>query len=281
VLTRDQIAMVSVPNDGIMEEATNAYLVGDAGWQRVVVVDPGSKAGVETVVAALDELGNPKVEAIWLTHAHPDHAGGAAELRDRLGAPTWMHPAELPVAERMGVHFPLDDELAGGELLEAAGRPFDVLLTPGHAVGHVVFIERSSGLTLAGDMVHGAGTIGIFPPYGSMEAYLDSLQRMLDHGVSVLLPGHGPIIEDGPALLRRYIAHRLNREREILEEVAAGVDTIPVMVEHLYPVILPHNVRAAQATVLAHLNKLIAEGKVVREGSGETSKYYLAPSASA
>lgn len=276
MLIRDQIAMVSVPNDGIMDEATNAYFVGDDGWKRVVVVDPGSKAGVETVVSALEELGNPKVEAIWLTHAHPDHAGGAAELRDRLQAPTWMHPAELPVAERMGVHFPLDHELSGNETLEGAGRQFDVVLTPGHAVGHVVFVEQGSGLTLAGDMVHGAGTIGIFPPYGSMEDYLDSLRRMLDHGVTVLLPGHGPIIEDGPATIRRYIAHRLNRENEILEEVAAGVDTIPVIVEHLYPVILSHNVRAAQATVLAHLNKLISEGKVVREGSGESASYHVA-----
>lgn len=280
MLIRDQIAMVSVPNDGIMEEATNAYFVGDAGWKHVVVVDPGSKAGIATVIGALSELGNPTVEAIWLTHAHPDHAGGAAELRDRLQAPTWMHPAELPVAERMGVRFPLDHELSGDEVLEAAGRRFAVVLTPGHAVGHVVFVEEGSGLTLAGDMVHGAGTIGIFPPYGSMEEYLASLQRMLDHDVTVLLPGHGPIIEDGPALIERYITHRLKREAEILDEVAAGVDTIPVIVEHLYPVILPHNIHAAQATVLAHLNKLIAEGKVVREGDGETARYRVASTVS-
>lgn len=271
----DKIVTVAVPNDGIMEEATNAYIVGDG---PVVVVDPGSAAGTETIVRALTELGDPSVRDILLTHAHPDHAAGAGALREITGAPIWLHPAERPVLERMNVTIPIDRELADGQVLEIDDLRFEALLTPGHAAGHVVFIEQASRVTLAGDMVHGGGTVGIFPPFGSMVAYLDSLQRMLDHGVSTLLPGHGPAMPDGPATLRRYIAHRLNRERQIYETLAGGVSSIEEIVALLYPDVLPHNIRAAGATVRAHLEKLIAEGRVRQEGEGKESRYFAVAS---
>ena len=268
----DKIVRVVVPNDGIMEEATNAYIVGGG---PVLVVDPGSAAGTPTVLAALQEMGNPAVRDILLTHAHPDHAAGAAALRAATGAPVWLHPDDFPILGRMGFEVPVDHELSDGQTIEIDGRAFDALLTPGHAAGHVAFIERGTGVTLAGDMVHGVGTVGIFPPYGSVQAYLNSLQRMLDHGVTRLLPGHGPVIEDGPALLRRYIAHRLEREAQIVEVLEEGPTTVEAIVIRLYPDVLPQHRHAARATARAHLEKLMDEGRAAREGEGEEARYAL------
>lgn len=271
-----KIIGVQVPNDGIMEEETNAYIIRAAEpGSPVVVVDPGSAAGTDTILAALRQLGDPPVRDIVLTHAHPDHAAGAAALREATGAPVWLHRDDLPVAERLRVSLPVDRYLEDGQTLEVAGLVFDAVLTPGHAAGHVVFIERGTGLTLAGDMVHGRGTVGVFPPFGSMRAYLASLQRMLDRGVTRLLPGHGPAIEDGPATLRRYIAHRLAREEEIVGLLAAGVVTIPDLVERIYPDLAPRNLFAARATVYAHLEKLVEDGRVVQEGADEQARYRL------
>lgn len=271
-----KIISVPVPNDGIMEEETNAYIIhSPEQGGPVVVVDPGSAAGTEVILAALAKLGDPPVRDILLTHAHVDHAAGAAALREVTGAPIWLHPDDLPVAERLKEPLPVDHYLTDGQTFEVAGLVFDAVLTPGHAAGHVVFVERNSGVTLAGDLVHGRGTVGIFPPYGSMRAYLASLQRLLDRGVTRLLPGHGPVIEDGPARLRRYIEHRLAREEQIAEYLAAGATTIPDLVARIYPDLAPRNVYAARSTVYAHLEKLIEDGRVIQEGADEQATYRL------
>lgn len=268
-----KIVSVSVPNDGIMEEETNAYIIGR---DPVVVIDPGSAAGTETILAALAQRGNPTVRDIILTHAHPDHAAGAAALRERTGAPVWLHPAELPVAERMSLAIPVDHNLVEGQVLEIDGLRFEAILTPGHAPGHIIFVEHETRTTIAGDMVHGRGTVGIWPPYGRMGDYLDSLQRMLDHGVTELLPGHGPRIVDGPARLRRYIEHRLAREAQIFSCVMEGLETIPQLLEQLYPDVAPQHQHAAAATLRAHLEKLIDEGRVATIGTGRETRYYVA-----
>lgn len=270
--TAERIVRVVVPNDGIMEEATNAYIVGSG---PIVVFDPGSAAGTEAILEALARLGDPPVRDIILTHAHPDHAGGAAALRAVTGAPVWLHPDELEVAERMGLKVPVDHELADGAAIKIGAITFDAVLTPGHAAGHVVFMDRASGATIAGDLVHGAGTVGIFPPYGSMTAYLASLQRMIDRGATHLLPGHGPEIDDGPAYLRYYIEHRLAREEQIIAALKSGLTAVDDIVALLYPDILPGNTRAADATVRAHLEKLIAEGRVRQVGEKQESRYFL------
>ena len=106
------------------------------------------------------------------------------------------------------------------------------------------------------------GTVMVAPPDGDMAAYLASLRRLATLDLARILPGHGPPIERPQETIAEYLAHRLMRERQILDALAAGLTAVPAIVERLYadvPVVL-HG--AAAATVRAHLEKLIADGVV-------------------
>src|SRR5262249_25789146 len=115
---------------------------------------------------------------------------------------------------------------------------------------------------IGGDLVSGNGTTGIFPPLGKMDEYLDSIRRAKTYNPRVVIPGHGPTMVDQPGLWDYYIERRLTREREIYDVVSRQPATIPDIVTELYTDILPHFVRAAQYTALAHLLKMEAEGRV-------------------
>ncbi|HEU5422166.1 MAG TPA: MBL fold metallo-hydrolase [Nitrolancea sp.] len=247
-------------------QSTNAYLVGE---RELLIVDPGSEPGVALIQEALAARAGVPVRAIVLTHAHPDHAQAAVPLKRLLGVPLLLHPGNQPILGRSLTWDEVDQELADGMVLEIDGGRLEAVLTPGHAPGHIALFEPSSGTLLAGDLVSGNGTVGIFPPHGSMVEYLASLARARALGVGRILPGHGPAIPEGAARLDEYIEHRLNREREVYERISRQPATIEAIVIDLYPDVLPQFRRAAGATVLAHLQKLQGERSVRPEHEAE------------
>jgi ribonuclease/clavin/mitogillin len=226
---------------------TNTYVVGpEAG--PVVVVDPGSPYPDQQAI--LDEaLAGVPVTAVLLTHHHGDHIGGAAAL----GVPVWAHAA---TARRLAGRVAIDRELVDDETV-AGGT---CVWTPGHAEGHLCF--EVGDATIAGDMVAGLGTILIDPDEGDMVAYLASLQRLLDRGARVLLPAHGPVITDGPAKLREYIAHRTMREDRVRAALTAAGSGGGSLAE-LLPVAYADTPRMlwplAERSLRAHLDKLVRE----------------------
>jgi glyoxylase-like metal-dependent hydrolase (beta-lactamase superfamily II) len=121
----------------------------------------------------------------------------------------------------------------------------------------------------------------IAPPEGDMLDYLASLERLLAlPRLGVILPAHGPIIEDGPALLRQYIAHRLEREQQMLGALDAGDTMVDAMVARIYADVDPALHPAAARSVLAHLLKLEREGVVRRGPPGdENGPWALVPPA--
>ena len=273
------IRRIEVPNADFMRgQPTNCYVLGE---RNLVIVDPGSEPGVELIPSALDERGSQKVTAIFLTHAHPDHAIAAPELRRRLNAPVMLHADSRAI---MRDHISSDDVdvwIDPDEPLVVDGIRYDLVMTPGHAPGHVAVFQLDAGVMIAGDLVSGNGTIGVFPPHGSMVEYIDSLLRAQALEPTVLLPGHGPVIDDPPVLFDHYLKRRRGREQQILEIVERGQATIADILPVLYPDIEEQYSYPARATILAHLEKLQHEGRVEPEGDDPKTTPWIARSTAA
>ncbi len=238
---------------------TNCYLLGTG---EAVLVDPGSPIDAENerleraLAVARERLGR-EVTAIWLTHHHPDHVGGVERLRRSLGVPVLAHPA---TAERLASRgIKIDGELQDKQRIELAGDPpmtILVLHTPGHARGHLCFLEETQRATLVGDLVAGLGTIVIDPPEGDMDDYVASLARLAVMHPGTLFPAHGPAILNGRGKLREYVDHRLWREAKVLEAWNEGLREPSEMLPKVYEDTPKQAWPLAERQILAHLDRL-------------------------
>lgn len=259
-MRRDRVRRILAPNPGVYTlEGTNTWVVGDG---PSIVIDPGpDDAGHLREVER--EAG--RVGAILLTHAHPDHAPGAGPLAASTGAP--IHAFRPP---------PEGLRLRDGEPIRVVDVTVIPIHTPGHTPDHVAFwLERAGGL-FTGDAVLGRGTSVIDPPEGDLAAYLRSLRRMRELGPRTLYPGHGPIVLEGGRKLEEYLAHRSEREQQILAALAGPPTSIAEVVDAVYSA-YPSDVRPlASRSVLAHLKKLEGEGRVEHTGRGRSMRYFIA-----
>jgi len=181
----------------------NCSLVWDDATHQAAVIDPGGD--IEVLLAAVKELGL-RLEQIWLTHAHIDHAGATGTLARTLGLPIeGPHEADrfwidaLPQQSRM-FGFP-DAEpftptrwLHDGDTVKIGGCELQVRHCPGHTPGHVVFFEPGTKHAFVGDVLF-AGSIGRTDfPQGDFDTLVRSITtRLWPLGDEVrFTPGHGP-----------------------------------------------------------------------------------------
>ena len=235
-------------------DGTRTYVLGG---EPCVVVDPGPDLG-DHLDAVEVALGAASVAAICITHYHADHAAGAAELALRLGAPL---AATLESARLAALEQP-DIPLSEGVTIEFGGGHLEVVPAPGHCADHVCFYWPEAGALFAGDVMLGEGTSMIAPPEGDMAAYLSTLERFARLDLSVIYPGHGPVIDEPAERIDEYIAHRLERERQVLNALAAGASTPAEIRARVYEGLDPALHWAAEGSVLAHLAKLVKEARV-------------------
>ena len=231
---------------------TNTWIVGsDPAW----LVDPGPDMPdhVAAVSAELERRGG--LAGVALTHDHGDHSGAVTAVRERF-------PHASVAAARGDVDRLLRDGSTFG--------PLEVVGTPGHAPDHLAFVVGSAALT--GDAVLGQGSVFIAPDPGALTRYLEGLGELRRRELTVLLPGHGPPVDDPAAKLDEYVTHRLDRERRLVDALEAGARTVEEMLDAAWDDV-PERLRpAATVTLAAHLDKLVAEGRlptgVERPGPG-------------
>ena len=271
---------------------TGTYLVGRGD---VVVIDPGPALDShrDALVAA---LAGERVTAILVTHCHSDHSPLAAWLREYSGAPTvaygphrvntdWVDDdtpdepdadelaaqrdagAEGTVEESLDLAFVPDTVVADGDLA-AHGDGFHLraVHTPGHTSNHLCFWFEEQRILFTGDHVMGWSTTVITPPDGDMRAYFDSLDRARALEPAMLLPTHGAPVTDVPPFIDAFVAHRREREAQVLAAVRDGVELVPDMVRRLYVGVNEKLYKAAGRSVLAHLMKLVDDGLVRHDG---------------
>jgi glyoxylase-like metal-dependent hydrolase (beta-lactamase superfamily II) len=240
---------------------TNTYLVGTG--RRPLLLDTGQGAAsyLPLLEKAVGEVrGAEGLQQIVLTHGHVDHVGGTTGIRDRFGP---LRVAKMPwPGQDGGLEL---DAIGEGAEIHAEGATLRAVWTPGHARDHLCFYLAEEKALFTGDVVLGAGTT-VIPPDGDLGDYLDSLRRILDLDLEVIYPAHGPAIRNPYGKVRQYIAHRLLRDRQILDGLAAGARTVKELVRRIYTDVPEFLHAAAGMSVLAHLRKLEREGAVRHEG---------------
>ena len=245
---------------------TNTYLIG-TGPQRILLDTGGGEPEYLGVLErAMAETGCEGLQEIVLTHGHPDHIGGAIALNDHLGPVRVSKKAWPEVDENYHLDLQL---LEDGDVIETEGARLRAVHTPGHAIDHLCFVLDEEGSLFSGDNVLGIGTTVIPPKSGSLADYMQSLHRLLEERPKAIYPAHGPLIADGSAKIREYIAHREERDTQILAAMREGAETIPAIVKIVYEA-YPESLHAAAGqSVCSHLLKLEHEGRVARGGAPE------------
>lgn len=263
---------------------TGTYIVGrDAPGAAVAVIDPGPPDD-RHLDALIQAVADRRVSHILVTHTHRDHSPLARPFARAVGDPPILaaRPPERTIhasgdsEEGDDDAFTPDIELSDGRTITGDGWTLEVLATPGHASNHLAFALIEENALFCGDHVMGWSTTVVAPPDGSMGDYLASLDRVIARGFSTLWPTHGAPITDPAPFLAAYRAHRLERERQILDRMAAGDRTIAAMVPVLYSAVDRRLWPAASLSVLAHLIKLIDDG-LVSADPGATLDAIYAP----
>ncbi len=221
---------------------TNSWVVGRApSW----LIDPGP-----ALPAHIDELADEisrrgGLAGIALTHDHADHADAVGAIRERF-----------PSAVLAGARGAVDMRLRSGDRF----GPFEAIETPGHAPDHLSFI--SGPVAFTGDAVLGEGSVFVYPYPGALAAYLDGLARLRQRELELLLPGHGPPVDEPAAKLEQYVSHRLERERRLLAALDAGKRSVDELLDDVWDDAPPALRPAAAWTLASHLDKLEAEGRL-------------------
>ncbi len=260
---------------------TGTYIVGHSEpGSQVAIIDPGPPDTDHLNVLTACVSGRT-VSHILITHTHRDHSPLARPLACAVGGQ--ILAAKPPLTPELRAEageegndedFAPDVILVGGEIIKGDGWTIEAMATPGHASNHLAFVLEQENALFCGDHIMGWSTTVIAPPDGDMADYMQSLEAVIARRFQSLWPTHGAPITQPDRFLRAYRAHRMERERQVLEALKVGKGLIADMVPRFYGDIDKRLWPAASLSLHAHLLKLIKEGRVKSVPSPGLSDLY-------
>lgn len=239
-------------------QGTNTYLVGTGGQRLLIDTGEGKPSWIAALRRTLAEE-DAEISHALISHWHGDHQGG---IKDLLA---------LSPGTKVLKNQPEDGQLdiADGQKFSVDGATLTAVHTPGHTVDHMVFAFEEENSLFTADNVLGQGTA----VFEDLATYLASLDKMKELFGGKAYPGHGPVIDDGPAKIREYISHRQQREDQITQTLRSVNDATGTtswepmeLVKVIYHDVPETLHLPAQGGVKQVLQKLEKEGKVSQEG---------------
>lgn len=247
---------------------TQTFIVGTG---EVAVIDPGPDIPAHVEVL-LEATRDERIAAIVCTHTHRDHSPASRALKRATGAPI-VGCAALAITdqgprtdESFDPDYVPDRVLGDADTVSGPGWTLEAVATPGHTSNHICLALVEAQILFSGDHVMAWATSIVSPPDGDMGDYLASLRKLLDRRDDKYFPAHGPEIKRPHDRVRWLLAHRRERETQILRHLAVGMGDVPLMVSHMYDDIDPGLHPAAERSVLAHLLDMEHRGMVERRG---------------
>ena len=271
------VRRVIAPNPSAFTfHGTGTYIIGSGS---VAIVDPGPDLAAH-VEALLDSVRGETVSHILVTHTHLDHSPATVAVKAATGAPSYAFGPHGrggdggQVEEGADFDFEPDHRLADGETVEGDAWTVEGVHTPGHTSNHMCFSLKEENALFPGDHVMGWSTTVVSPPDGDMHAYMGSLEKLLGRSEGIYYPTHGAPITDPPPYVAALLAHRHEREEQIVACLADGIARIPDMVARMYADVDPGLHRAAGRSVLAHLIHMVATGRAACQGNPAADTIY-------
>ena len=254
------VRAIQVPDENPMHPtSTDIYLIGRG---QVLTIDSGESMDsyrwfLRGYLAAVERA---EIALAAISHHHLDHCGNLKFVREQYKADILVHEQGVPLMQEYlpdaGISY-----VAEGKAIELEGGVrVQVLETPGHSVDSVCYYIEEEGVLFSGDTMLGGSTTTVW----DLASYMRTLERLKTlPNISVICPGHGPLIRNPREEIQRYIDHRNMRERQILEVLESGGEwsSWDIMLK-IYGDINTRLRRAANNNVDQHLRKLDSEGRL-------------------
>lgn len=248
----------------LIAKGTNTYLIGQGPKRLLIDTGHGKPVWIETLQKALADE-NATVDRVLITHWHPDHVGGIADLL-KVSPDTQIFKNEPWEGQ---------SEIVDGQRFETEGATLRAFHCPGHTTDHMALILEEEDALFTGDNVLGHGT-AVFEDLG---IYIESLKRMSSQVSGRGYPAHGAVIDDAKSKILEYIQHRQERENQILEILGrpkeaetsdspdwTSLDIVKIIYTELGTDMYP----AAERGVRLVLDKLINDEKVSHNTDADT-----------
>ena len=241
-------------------QGTNTYIVGTGAKRLLIDTGEGKEAWIQSLKSTLSKH-NITIDKALISHWHLDHVQGVPDLLSH-SPDTQIHKSHL---HGTGEWLNISD----GQKFSTEGATLRAFHCPGHTTDHMAFVLEEEDAMFTADNVLGQGT-AVFEDLATYMKSLDSMSRQFKGRA---YPGHGPVIEDGPAKIKEYIKHRKQREQQVLDVLATDKEggwTSMDIVRIIYKDYPKNLWEPAEKGVIQILDKLEGEGKVVRDAEKGT-----------